>query len=210
MNKSFIDNKFCVLRSVLSKDYCDLFYEYFKNKEQSYRTMLQYKFTSQFHDEWGTIFDQQVPGAYSCYGDIMMDMLLVNLKSTMEKETGLKLVTNYAYARNYKRGNELKRHKDRLSCEISTTLNLGGDLWPIYVKPDSQSFSNDGVEVILNPGDMLIYRGIELEHWRHIFQGNDCCQVFLHYNDINNKNGIIYDGRPHLGLPAWFKTGTND
>jgi hypothetical protein len=28
----------------------------------------------------------------------------------------------------------LERHKDRPSCEISTTLNLGGDLWPIYIK----------------------------------------------------------------------------
>ena len=28
---------------------------------------------------------------------------------------------------------ELKRHKDRPSCEISTTLNLGGDPWPIFI-----------------------------------------------------------------------------
>ena len=27
----------------------------------------------------------------------------------------------------------LKRHKDRPSCEISTTLNLGGDPWPIFI-----------------------------------------------------------------------------
>jgi hypothetical protein len=27
----------------------------------------------------------------------------------------------------------LRRHKDRPSCEISTTLNLGGDPWPIFI-----------------------------------------------------------------------------
>ena len=46
----------------------------------------------------------------------------------MQKETGLDLCPTYSYARLYKKdGDELKRHKDRPSCEISTTINLGGD-----------------------------------------------------------------------------------
>jgi hypothetical protein len=32
----------------------------------------------------------------------------------------------------------LKRHKDRFSCEISTTMNLGGDDWPIYLEPSGE------------------------------------------------------------------------
>ena len=54
---------------------------------------------------------------------------------------------------------------------------------------------------------MLVYRGMELEHWREEFQGDNCCQVFLHYNDQNSKDAAnnIYDKRNHLGLPAWFK-----
>ena len=32
----------------------------------------------------------------------------------------------------------LKRHKDRFSCEISTTMNLGGDPWPIYLEPSGE------------------------------------------------------------------------
>ena len=53
----------------------------------------------------------------------------------MEKATGLKLYpSSYTYARIYKKGDELKRQdKDRFSCEISTTMNLGGDDWPIYL-----------------------------------------------------------------------------
>lgn len=30
---------------------------------------------------------------------------------------------------------------------------------------------------------MLAYSGCDLEHWRDAFQGQDCCQVFLHYNN---------------------------
>ena len=52
----------------------------------------------------------------------------------MEEVTGLKLYPAYTYARIYKKGDELKRHKDRFSCEISTTMNLGGDDWPIYLR----------------------------------------------------------------------------
>jgi hypothetical protein len=142
-------------------------------------------------------------------------MLLVNLQETMQQVTGLTLYPNYSYARIYKRGNVLEKHKDRLSCEISTTMNLGGDDWPIFIEPNSSlgihtttgyiPSNSNGVKVNLKPGDMLVYRGIELEHWREPFQGNECVQVFLHYNDVNNPHGVIYDGRPHLGLPSWFK-----
>ena len=54
---------------------------------------------------------------------------------------------------------------------------------------------------------MLVYKGMILEHWREPFIGKDCAQVFLHYNDQKSKNADknIYDTRPHLGLPAYFK-----
>jgi len=125
-------------------------------------------------------------------------------KEKMEEKTKLKLQPNYSYARLYKKGHVLERHKDRLSCEVSTTLNLGGDQWPIYLEPSGRE-GMQGLRVDLNPGDMLIYRGMDLEHWREPFQGHECVQVFLHYNDVNNPNAIPFDGRPHLGLPSWFK-----
>ena len=129
---------------------------------------------------------------------------LIQLKPLTEKNTGLKLIENYSYARIYIENNELKRHKDRRSCEISTTLNLGGDNWPIYLDPTGKT-NNKGIEINLNPGDMLIYRGCDLEHWREPFTGKTCSQVFLHYNDISNKDFIKYDNRPMLGLSTRYK-----
>ena len=54
---------------------------------------------------------------------------------------------------------------------------------------------------------MLVYKGMILEHWREVFLGNDCAQVFLHYNDVKSKDAQknIFDSRPHLGLPSYFK-----
>ena len=141
----------------------------------------------------------------------------------MQKHTGLKLSETYSYARIYKKGDVLNRHKDRFSCEISTTMNLGGDDWPIYLEnkknvgipdtlgPDGKKYTakstNEGKKITLKPGDMLVYKGMMLEHWREVFLGEDCAQVFLHYNDVKSKDADknIFDGRPHLGLPAWFK-----
>ena len=65
-----------------------------------------------------------------------METLLEKIKPVLEKHVKLDLVETYSYARIYHRGNELKRHKDRDECEISTTLNLGGDPWPIFIEPD--------------------------------------------------------------------------
>ena len=53
---------------------------------------------------------------------------------------------------------------------------------------------------------MLFYHGCELEHWRDVLKGENCTQVFLHYNrstKSNKKN--IYDSRPMLGLPAEYR-----
>jgi len=76
------------------------------------------------------------------------------------------------------------------------------------IRPSKSGKTNQkGIAVSLKPGDMLFYKGSELEHWRKPFKGNSCCQVFLHYNNVNGnfKNKYKYDGRPMLGLPAYIK-----
>jgi len=163
--------------------------------------------------------DQQVPGSYSIYADHVMETLLMKMLPIMKERTGLDLIPTYSYARVYEKGAILKRHKDRPSCEISTTLNLGGDLWPIYIDPTGSDNVIDeyknihkpnapvGVKVTLKPGDMLIYSGCELEHWREPFEGEECAQVFLHYNnkETSGSEKNIFDNRPHIGLPSYFK-----
>ena len=121
--------------------------------------------------------DEQIPDTYSQYANMAMETLLLKCQPGMEKATGLKLYPAYTYARIYKKGDELKRHKDRFSCEISTTMNLGGDDWPIYLEPSGE-VGKKGIKVDLKPGDMLVYSGCELEHWREKFKGKQCVQVF--------------------------------
>tara|TARA_Y100000401_G_scaffold83614_1_gene68908 strand:+ start:1386 stop:2057 length:672 start_codon:yes stop_codon:yes gene_type:complete len=218
---SFQNNKYTVIKKAISKEMADFIYKYFLLKRQAVRTLLDTKYISPFTNYLGTWSDEQVPNTYSHYADIAMEVLLAGLLPLMKKETNLNLIPTYSYARIYKKGDILKRHKDRPSCEISTTLNLGGDPWPIYLSPNenvgipeveggekgiTKSSNAKGIKIDLNPGDMLIYSGCVLEHWREKFDGDDCGQVFLHYNNVdtqglNNK----FDGRLHLGLPSDLK-----
>ena len=215
---SFKKNKYVVIKKAISAELAKFVSDYFLLKRKVARRLFDERYISQFTEEWGVWNDQQVPETYSNYADIAMEILLQKVLPVMEKHTGYQLYPTYSYARIYKKGDVLKRHKDRFSCEISCTLNLGGDKWPIFLeakknvgKPDNKKYfaesNNKGTSLLLNPGDCLAYHGELLEHWREAFQGEDCIQVFLHYN---RKNALgaeenQFDKRPHLGLPAWFK-----
>ena len=204
----FKKDNFCVIEKAISTDLATFLYNYFTMQKQVYDTCMQARYISPFETFLGYYEgqDEQIPNTYSQYANTAFETLLLKLQPIMEKTTKLKLYPNYTYARIYKSGDELKRHKDRFSCEISTTLNLGGDKWPIFIEP-SQKEGMKGVSVNLKPGDMLVYRGNILEHWREPFKGKDCAQVFLHYNNAKTKGSKenMFDKRPHLGLPSWFK-----
>ena len=204
----FKKDKYAVIKQAISKDMATFIYNYFSMKKQVYDTCIKKRFISPYEVILGYYENEteQIPHTYSCYSDIVMETLLEKVRPLMEKKTGLKLYPTYSYSRMYKKGDELKRHKDRFSCEISSTMFIGGDVWDIFLEP-SGKVNRKGTKVKLKPGDLLIYRGCELEHWREPFQGKWCCQVFLHYNDANSNNSEHnkYDSREFLGLPSWFK-----
>tara|TARA_R100000149_G_C5856425_1_gene123574 strand:+ start:54 stop:650 length:597 start_codon:yes stop_codon:yes gene_type:complete len=189
---SFEKNNYCVVKEVVPKIVCDFTANYFSLKRQAADTLYKnYIYPS---DEWGVFGDSQVD-TYSVYGDVMMDTILLYCTSAVSKATNLKLIPTYSYARFYLKGNDLKKHRDRPACEFSATLNLACDkVWPIFL--------GDNIKIDLNPGDILVYKGTDVTHWREPFTGEYCVQTFLHYN---KEGGDTFDGRPHLGLPAYTK-----
>ena len=219
----FKKKNYTVIRQAISKDLASFIANYFLMQKQVYDTCRQSRYFSPFENIIGHYEheDEQIPHTYSQYSNIAMETLMLKCQPKMEEVTGLKLYPAYTYARIYKKGDVLKRHKDRFSCEISTTMNLAGDDWPIYLDPTNtdipsenkpyKTIGNKGVRVDLKPGDMLVYSGCELEHWREKFKGKMCVQVFLHYNNQKTKGSLknMFDQRPHLGLPSWFKGRIN-
>jgi hypothetical protein len=207
-------NKYQVIKNAISYDLANFIFNYFLLKRDAVKYMYDNNITYD-NGMLGTWTDKQIPNTYSHYADHVMETLLMKTLPVMQKETGLQLVPTYSYARAYKKGDILKRHKDRPSCEISTTIHLGGDQWSIFIDPTGSNNVIDeyknimkpdapqGVKVDLDIGDMLVYSGCELEHWREQFQGNVCVQVFLHYNHVNGQfaEKNKFDKRPMLGIP---------
>ena len=215
---TFKTKKYQIIKQAIPYDLANFIFNYFLLKRDAVDFMYQ---NNIIYDNgmFGTWSDKQVPNTYSHYADMVMETLMMKVLPKMQQETGLQLIPTYSYARLYKKGDILKRHKDRPSCEISTTLNLGGAPWPIFIDGTGSNNVIDeyknihkpnapkGTKVLLEVGDMLVYSGCELEHWREPFEGDICGQVFLHYNHVNgpfaNKN--MFDGRPKLGLPSFAK-----
>ena len=212
---SFKKNKYQVIRGAISKELAAIAYTYLQISAEADHWMLENYVTHSGNLLVGNFHDKQVPGSYAKYADRLMETLLIKTIPVMKAKTGLDLIPTYSYTRLYRTGNILNRHKDRPSCEISTTLCLGGDLWPIFIDPTGENNvikeyegiikpgAPKGIKVDLKPGDMLIYSGCELEHWREPFQGKLCGQVFLHYNHANGPfaKSNLYDKRPMLGIP---------
>lgn len=160
----------------------------------------------------GVSGDEQVPGAHSMYGDLMTESVLAMLWPEIERISGHALWPTYSYYRVYRPGDVLAPHRDRLACEISATLCLGADAgdaaeadreWPLWVRPLTPSGGAPAAPraCVMSPGDMVVYRGCDVEHWRDAFRGRWQVQTFLHYVRREGPYAAFakFDGRPALG-----------
>ena len=195
---SFEKNKYQIVRNALSQDlinYININFEIHENANY----FLKYP-TEQNPYPFGDI---QSPNSFAWYGSIHSEALLQFLKPTIEQITDTQLYESYSYARNYYNGAILQRHIDRPSCEYSATICISKDAdWGIFIE------NIDGVEteVELYPGDMIVYRGDLLHHWRNPYQGKTHRQLFVHYVNANGKyQNHKFDGRPMLGLSSNIK-----
>ena len=194
---SFKKDGYTVAKKAISLQMANLCFGYLITKKNVFNFLKKCKYVIpvEIEDYFGQEGDGMVNGTYSLYGSSLYDTLLIELKKLMQQKTKLNLFESYTYARLYKTGDILPKHIDRATCEISKTLNIGGDPWPIYLK----NKNNKPVKILLEKGDMLIYRGCDLQHWRDPFKGKICGQVFLHYR---TKKNYLNDTRPLLGLSS--------
>jgi hypothetical protein len=187
----FKKQKYLDLKGLVPLNLCKIITKYALLKEEN-----------EFEPDLGP--HAQVENAHAVYSDTLMETMLYFLQSHMEQHTGLSLCPTYSYYRVYRPGMELSKHVDRPSCEISTTICFGFDYkgtepdyrWGMYV--------GDQNLILQNPGDLIVYRGCDVEHWRDKFEAGTSSyqvQAFFHYVDKNSKfyPDYAYDRRPRLG-----------
>lgn len=141
--------------------------------------------------------DTQVEKAFSGGSPAVTETLLDLMTPVLSNTLNCELYPTYSYLRIYLNGAVLAKHVDRFSCEVSATIPIeyeGPGIWPLCVQ-----IGSNVKKIELEPGDALIYKGIQIPHWREAFAGRRQVQVFLHYV---KKDGLYsefkFDKRPHL------------
>ena len=134
--------------------------------------------------------DNQVPNSPAIYNFKPFLELLCQKTNEVTSLIEEQVLPTYTYARIYKNGEILARHRDRPACEISLTVHIGGDAdWGISIqKPLSEE-----ITLNLNSGDAMLYLGCIADHWRDKpFSGQNYNQVFLHYVRSNGPCAWAY------------------
>ena len=183
LGQLFEENGYVILKQFIPRIMCDYISENIKVLEAN--SYFEYN-------------DGQVEKAFSGAAPTVTETLLDVMTPVLSKTIDCELYPTYSYLRIYKKGADLEKHQDRPSCEVSATVPLSYDsphIWPLYIET-----GNKITAVELEPGDALIYKGIEVPHWRETFEGERQVQVFLHYV---KKNGDYkeykFDKRAGLG-----------
>ena len=238
--QSFIENRYLVLRNFIQPEVLDMAMNTWKTME-AHPTGYD-AFMSREND----IIDQspesslyKSEGGYSFPPAVAMHRYMRDrLRGTLDFD----LKETYAYCRKYDRGAYLKAHVDRPSCEISVTICLDyksddGTPWSIWAQNDENYVDFDGTgqdmynisqgkphrkrtgkKIVLYPGDVLVYQGPNVIHWRDYFAGSYSYHMFLHYtrpdgriqqfpeNAVKQQNvgiarkvtALQYDGRDNI------------
>jgi hypothetical protein len=150
----FQRDRYAVVRGMVGDSLCSFLYKYVVKLAASGRL--------------STTADD-VPNTPHGYADPLMEALLEALRPSIEALNGEPLQPTYSYFRVYKRGDVLAKHTDRPSCEVSLSLMLGRSdetPWPLWIEVGGKPLA-----VSLEPGDALLYKGIEIPHWRERFEG---------------------------------------
>jgi alkylated DNA repair dioxygenase AlkB len=164
----------------------------------------QFSFYGKKENEFSFVpVEHQVNGSVARYWHPKYKEAHSKIRLKLEQIIGSKLYNTYYYDRFYFPGQELIKHTDRESCEISVTIHIDSNLknsdWPIWIKtPDvykdktKKEILEKGKDVscLLKPGDGMIYKGCERPHWREPLQGPAeepgqetfyYHQIFFHY-----------------------------
>jgi hypothetical protein len=115
------------------------------------------------------------------------------LTRLMSATVGEPVKPSYVYFASYQDGADLKKHTDREQCEFSVTMQIDFSPeprdktpWPICLEVNGKT-----VKVRQALGEALLYKGIELPHFRsRIPKGCTSTSIFFHYVPVGFKGSL--------------------
>ena len=176
-----------VVRGAISKELCDFACKEFLLLQNVVRTL----------EPMNNAFDHPSigSGTFSWYAPLPFENLMEYIKPTIEEVVDGYLYSTYSYGRVYYHGSELKEHTDRPASEISVSCCLSKDTdWALQ-------FHGSSVE--LEVGDICIFPGSDIPHWRDCYTGERYVGAFLQYvRAYGDRANLRWDNRPILASPC--------
>ena len=217
-------NRYVVLKNFIPKDIIEMTLNTWQSVEMHRNSgdILKHETKDITYKNPESSIGRSKGGYCTPWGNALHKYVHDKLDDVIDMELGM----TYSYTRRYDRGAYLGSHVDRPSCEISATLCLSYQTddntpWPIWVRNDQNYFSataeriknesqdltqrdrlkNGCKKVLLEPGDLLLYQGPNIPHWRDYLLGDYSYHIFLHwYNRLSQLKS----------LPSWRKTDNHD
>jgi len=119
---------------------------------------------------------------------ISLHKILTPLYSQISKKN---LIPSYSFIRKYYQNNLLPPHIDRPSCQYSATLQLDRSKdkpWKFNLLDITKTYSKI-IEIIDQKiGDIILYKGEKLLHWRLPLEYEWSTHLFLHWVDGDDPN----------------------
>lgn len=195
------------IESAISIETCKLLSKEFKIARQ-----LAYAVSNPTPENQFPYHDEMVDHSFSWYSPLCFEALSDSLiKDVVENELGEAVYPTYSYARIYSNGAIMHRHTDRSSSEFSVSCCIEVDEsvkpWPINFE------TTDGSILTLEqkPGDIVMYKGNSLPHWRDAYHGHEQINAFMFYVRANgDRSELKYDTRPMLGLHSSTRRLTSE
>jgi hypothetical protein len=123
--------------------------------------------------------DTQVPLRNNKHNAALFKAVHSQLAFLVQTVANEPLKPSYCYLSLYPEGSELVKHVDRAQCKWNASITFARTdaIWPIYVEtPDGTVH-----EVKADLGELVIYKGTDLPHWRKPLPKGSSTVCFFHF-----------------------------
>jgi hypothetical protein len=132
--------------------------------------------------------DPQDPGRYVAHDEPLARFFHRHLAAKVTAIAGEQVLPSYVYFASYRGGGGVDPHRDRPQCAFTVSLLLdyapelsGPSPWPLWLGADPEGIGQT-VPVSLALGDGLLFRGVELSHWREpLPEGHASTSLLFHF-----------------------------
>ena len=128
--------------------------------------------------------DEHNPRRYVAKNEPVASFFHHQLKPVVAEIVGRAVKPSYVYVASYLSGSKLEKHTDREPCEFTINLLLDYSPEPVRESPWPLRLQSGQTNITVYQaiGDVLLYRGCELAHYRDTLpERNTSTSIFFHY-----------------------------